>query len=257
MRDVEGLEIVPLVFDLRPVDDSEAEPPHDVLELGDGLHQRMPTPTPRFGPRQTDIQAGRHPLGPRKPSLGLVKQRGHASLDLVEPLADNRLLLFRDLPENGLQLLEFAAPRAEKLDAGLLQLRLVRRGGDGGHGGLLELFDAGERVHDRPSINEGGGSLRKRHSVGNPKRQRGTSLSSRITIPSEFTPWLSLALRATTSNVREPRPNDTSPTTPALAGRAGPDRCRFPCRVSPDDQAVAATGDVACSRAIFTSSSNM
>ena len=40
-RDVEGLEVVPLVLDLRPVGHGEAEPAHDVLQFLDRLRDRV------------------------------------------------------------------------------------------------------------------------------------------------------------------------------------------------------------------------
>ena len=41
VRNVEGLEIVPLVLDLRPVGGREAEAAHDVLQLFDRLRDRV------------------------------------------------------------------------------------------------------------------------------------------------------------------------------------------------------------------------
>ena len=59
-RDVERLEVVPLVFDLRPLGRREAEPAHDVLQLFDRLRDRMqPADAERLaGQRRIELRAG-------------------------------------------------------------------------------------------------------------------------------------------------------------------------------------------------------
>ena len=115
--DVEGFEVVPLVFDLRTVDDREPEPPHDAAKLIHRLRERMP-PAPfegRAGQRDVDPADRRSRF--RQFGLTRVERRLDAGLHLVELLADDGAFFGRNLPQQLLQVLQPAFLLAEKLDA--------------------------------------------------------------------------------------------------------------------------------------------
>ncbi len=55
-RNVQGFEVVPVVFDFGPLDGREAEPAHDLLHPLDGLRDGMQPPDSHRSTRQRDIE---------------------------------------------------------------------------------------------------------------------------------------------------------------------------------------------------------
>ena len=54
-RDGKGLEIMPLILDLWPIDALEAEAGHDLLHAADRLRDRMDVPQPHRVTGQRDV----------------------------------------------------------------------------------------------------------------------------------------------------------------------------------------------------------
>ena len=101
-RDIQGLEIVPLVFHLRAIDRGEPQASHQVFEFLDRLRERMQVPQPRPDSRHGGIEArtvgGRSCAGGQA-GLGRFQRRLDLLLELVEALACGRLVGLIDRPE--------------------------------------------------------------------------------------------------------------------------------------------------------------
>ena len=144
LGNVERLEVVAFVFDLGPVTGGEAKPTHDVLELGNRLHQRMPLAQRRTNPGQGIVNtwSGGHDWGrATRFAFGRNKRCRYGGFDFVEPLADGRLFLFGDFSQDRLQLFELATAGTEILDADLLERGVVTTGGNRSQCGRLERVD--------------------------------------------------------------------------------------------------------------------
>ena len=129
--DVQGLEIVPGVFDLRPVGHGEAQPAHDVLQLLDRLRDRVQMAQPRADAGHRGIELARASALPAalfaSRSIGRVEGRLDLLLDLVEALAGGGLVGLVDRAQALLHVLQPAAPGAEELDPRGFQRRRHRR----------------------------------------------------------------------------------------------------------------------------------
>jgi hypothetical protein len=87
-RNVERLEIVPLVLNLRPVGDREAQPPHNVLQLLDRLRDRVQMAEPQRLARNGRIELRSPCLCGRsagQPRLGRLECPLDLRFDFVEP----------------------------------------------------------------------------------------------------------------------------------------------------------------------------
>ena len=125
-RDGKGLEIMPLILDLRSVDALEAQAGHDLLHTADRLRDRMDVAQPYRLARQGHVdRIGRSRPGggttAREPLLDVGKERRDRSLGLVEMPAAGGSVTGRQAREEFLDRLEPSAPRTEKLDPRLLQ----------------------------------------------------------------------------------------------------------------------------------------
>ena len=102
-RNVERLEVVPLVFDLGPVGHGEAQPAHDVFELVDRLRDRMQMPEPRPARRAAWDRMAVARIRRRRPrstaAAGPLKGGFDPLLDFVKPLAGGRLVGTADRAE--------------------------------------------------------------------------------------------------------------------------------------------------------------
>ena len=131
-RNVQRFEVVPLVFDLRTFGDGEAEPAHDLLELFDGLRDRMQPAEERPAARFGDIERQRRDVAAAgfESQLGRFERRFDALLGRVKVLAGGRLVGLVDRAETLLDGLEFAVLGAEKIDARRVERRIVGRNGE-------------------------------------------------------------------------------------------------------------------------------
>ena len=116
-RDVQGVEVVADVLDLRPPRHGEPEPAEDVDQLVGRLGQRVPVaePGPRAGQGQVE-RVGRGRLRPLDPRLRRLPGRFERLLDGVEPLAVRLLVGRRDRLQPFLGRLDLALLLAQELD---------------------------------------------------------------------------------------------------------------------------------------------
>src|SRR5262245_60076049 len=118
-RNIERLEVVVLVLDLRSVGGRENEPPPYVLQRLRRRRDRGPPAQPQRPARQRQIE-----LRPRfrsrarrfQPCLRRLKTRFDLRLDFVEPLPRRRLILLADRTESFLHILQPSLRRAEELN---------------------------------------------------------------------------------------------------------------------------------------------
>ena len=127
-RDVQGLEVVPLVFDLRTVGHGESEPAHDLFQFLDRLRDRMEMAErrPRAGLRRIERRARRRRIGAGQSRLGFGERGFEKLLDFVESLAGRRFVGACDASQALLRRLQSSAFRAEKFDPRRFQCRLIR-----------------------------------------------------------------------------------------------------------------------------------
>ena len=126
-RNSQGLEVVPLVFDLGPVHALEAQAAHDLLNAANRLGDWMEVTEadPVRGKRDVD----RHELRPggpgRDPGLRRLEAGRDRILRVVELFAAGRLIGWGEATERFLDRFEAAALGTEKLDPGSLDCRHV------------------------------------------------------------------------------------------------------------------------------------
>ena len=119
-RDVQGLEIVPGVFHLRPLGHAEPQPAHDLFQLFDRLRDRMQAAqtgadSGHRGIELPGLGLGTHAVG--QPRTGGLVSGLDRLLDLVEPFAGGRFLGLIDRAQALLHGLQPPALDAEELDA--------------------------------------------------------------------------------------------------------------------------------------------
>jgi hypothetical protein len=153
-RVVERGEVVVLVLDLRPLQDREAEPDEDVLELPADLGDQVEMPGRQgriAGQRDVDPILGqpRIELLRLEPLRALRQQGLEGPLDLVGLLPDRAALVVRQVADRAEGLRELCLA-TQIADAHLLQLARAAGSGNGGFGLPAEVIEAGVR-HRRPS----------------------------------------------------------------------------------------------------------
>ena len=126
-RNRQGLEVVPLIFDLGPVYALEAQPAHDLLNAADRLGDRMEVTEADAVSGKRDVD--RRHRGPGIPSRHSNLRRLEAGRDrvlrFVELLAAGRFVGWREATERFLDCLEAAALGAKELNPGSLNCRHV------------------------------------------------------------------------------------------------------------------------------------
>jgi hypothetical protein len=158
-RDVEGLEVVPVELDLRPVGHLVAEPLEDPDDALAGLGDRVTTaPRRQAAARQRDVERRTRQLGlqrrPGQRPLAGGQQRLDLVADAVGHLADPRTLLGRQGAHAAQDRRELAL-LAQEADPQLLERPLV-----GGRGGGLaraggERFELSQQVGHAAPLRRG------------------------------------------------------------------------------------------------------
>ena len=130
-RDVEGLEVVPVVLDLRAADDAEPERCEDVHDLAFDQRERVQGSRARTpaGERDVDPVGGELRLLRDRPELGPARVEGllEVRTDLVHACADLAAIVVRQRAERALELAERRLA-AEHRDLRCVQLLHRRRG---------------------------------------------------------------------------------------------------------------------------------
>ena len=123
--DRQGLEVVPLVFDLGAIDTLEAEPGHDLLDPPDRLRDWMDVAMPEGEARERDVDRRSLGGGPCEPRLGGIEGGRDRSLRLVKKPARFRAIGPIETAEKLLDALQSPTLGPSKLDSGLLELRVI------------------------------------------------------------------------------------------------------------------------------------
>ena len=131
-RDVEGLEVVPVVLDLRTAHDTEPERREDVHDLAFDQRERVQGPRARTssGERDVDPVGGELRFLRDRPELGPTRVEGllEVRADLVHARADLAAVVARQRAKGALELAErrLAAEHRDLRGVQLLQRRRAR-----------------------------------------------------------------------------------------------------------------------------------
>ena len=201
-RDVQGLEVVASVLDLRPPGDGEPEPAEEVHQLVGRLGQGVPMAELRPRPaRQGHVQPAGAGRGPLDPSLGRVPGRFQGPFDGVEPLPVGPLLGRVQGLEPLLRGLDAPLLLAEELDPRGLDGRRRVGGTERGEALGFQLIEVGQ---GRFGVAHGGAFTRGR-SGGSRRKAPPPAIAIRArplgAVPTA-SPW-----RARTHESRNDSPN--------------------------------------------------
>ena len=142
-RNIQRLEVVPLVFDLRTVRHRKAQPAHDAFEFFDRLGDGMQTPQSHAAARQRGIEfsdgsCATLSIRRLESVLGGGKRAFDLRLDFVQPQSGRRAIRRLDLSHELLNRLHAPFLGAHVLNACRFQGGSVCRGIEGRHRGCHE-----------------------------------------------------------------------------------------------------------------------
>jgi len=148
-RNVQGLEIVPRVFDLGTVD--RGEPSRPMISFSSSIVWRHRMQPAKTQPNAGDRGVGSPGVGGRagdlgQPPRGRLVRRLDRLLDLVEAFSGGGLVGLIDRAETFLDRFDAAVLRAEELNSGVFERGGIARGAEGGR------RFAGQRVQFRQIV---------------------------------------------------------------------------------------------------------
>ncbi len=151
-RDIERLEVVPFILDLRPIGHRETEPPHDFLEFLDRLRERMEMADPRAnaGDCRIEDRFGGHGGRLLQPLVRRGERGLNRLFDLVEPLAGGRLFGGHLRAQTLLRGSELPALSAKEFNTSRFQCFPIAHGLESRASSRTELIELGEKIPSAP-----------------------------------------------------------------------------------------------------------